>query len=114
MTNNCFLRIYKVNMKPSGIRRIIAFGPSLIRFFSKRDVGLGSKLLVFAALLYIIVPFDILPDFVPILGWVEDVIIGFLTYHFVNRKVTPDPAVDKNKDDDVITVDARVIEEDVL
>ena len=99
-------------MKAFGIKRLIPFGPGLFRFFSNRGIGLGSKLLVIAALLYIVVPFDFFPDFVPVLGWLEDMIIALLTYSFVNQKVTSTPIVAKNKDVDAIPVDARVIEDE--
>lgn len=39
-----------------------------------RDPGtpLGAKLLLGAAVGYIILPFDLVPDFMPILGWIDD------------------------------------------
>jgi len=44
-------------------------------------------LLIILAVLYILSPFDILPDWVIGLGWLDDaVILGFLLRYFYNRK----------------------------
>ena len=33
-------------------------------------------LILLLALLYIICPIDLIPDFIPVAGWVDDVVVG--------------------------------------
>ncbi len=35
--------------------------------------------IVIAALAYVIFPFDLIPDFIPVLGWVDDGLVVYLT-----------------------------------
>ena len=56
----------------------------LYRFFLSPQVGGTQKVLVAGALLYIITPLDLIPDVVPVVGWLDDLgIAGFaLRYIF--------------------------------
>lgn len=48
-------------------------------------LSLGIKMLIIvAAAIYIIWPFDF--DFVPVLGWVDDLAVGYFAYKAINRK----------------------------
>jgi uncharacterized membrane protein YkvA (DUF1232 family) len=38
---------------------------------------LSSKVIAVLALLYIVLPVDLVPDFIPVLGWIDD---GVMTY----------------------------------
>ena len=99
-------------MAKIGITRLLAFGPNLIRFFTQSNITFKSKLIVTIALLYILMPFDFVPDVMPIVGWIEDFIIGFLTFTYVNGKVNQEKKVKHYDDGNTITVDAKVIEEE--
>lgn len=50
-------------------------------------MGSASRVvLILLALLYIIIPYDVVPDFRPVLGWLDDVfILGLLVYYLVWR-----------------------------
>ena len=99
-------------MNSSVIKRLALFGPQLFRFFSRANIPFRSKLLVIIATLYIIFPFDILPDFLPVLGWLEDIVIGLLTFSYVNRKTSLDNSGNQKKEAPPITVKAKVIEDE--
>ena len=46
----------------------------LIRLMLDRRVPLGLKMLLPAAVAYIILPFDLVPDFLPLLGRIDDLL----------------------------------------
>ena len=61
------------------IRQIPAFARLLIGLFRDRHVASTDKLLVAAALAYLLMPFDLVADFIPFLGMVDDVFLVALT-----------------------------------
>ena len=63
---------------------------------------------------YIIFPFDFVPDFLPVLGWLEDIVIGWVMFNYVNRTIAiaNDVSARKKDDSDIITVEAKVIGDD--
>jgi uncharacterized membrane protein YkvA (DUF1232 family) len=42
-------------------------------WFGDKTVSKWRKLLLGAALVYVVVPFDAIPDAIPIVGWLDDV-----------------------------------------
>lgn len=68
-------------------RETRGFGSKLVRYFKDPSVSGWKKAAGFAALAYLVMPFDISPDFVPIIGWLDDVgVLGAATA-FVVREV---------------------------
>ena len=50
---------------------------ALFRFMGDKRAPLAGKLFVVAALVYVVSPADIIPDVVPIIGWLDDIgVIG--------------------------------------
>jgi uncharacterized membrane protein YkvA (DUF1232 family) len=49
----------------------------LILFFALKDSRTGAlpKLVALGALIYLISPIDLIPDFIPVAGWLDDLII---------------------------------------
>ncbi len=42
-------------------------------YLSDPEVGRGRKLLLLLAVAYVVMPFDAIPDVIPVLGWLDDV-----------------------------------------
>jgi uncharacterized membrane protein YkvA (DUF1232 family) len=68
-----------------GLRRLIQFVtqlPSFAKLFSRlaKDprVGLIPKLVLSGTLLYFIMPFDLIPDFLPGIGQMDDLLVIFM------------------------------------
>jgi uncharacterized membrane protein YkvA (DUF1232 family) len=45
-------------------------------------------ILVVAALLYLISPIDAIPDFIPVVGWLDDVAVAGLVLGYLDRKAS--------------------------
>jgi len=46
---------------------------------------MGSKLLGLFALVYLVFPFDLLPDVVPVVGWIDDLGLSALAFVLLAR-----------------------------
>ena len=53
--------------------------------FLDRRVGTKIKLLPILAIIYVLSPLDLLPDIIPVVGWVDDLIVagGLLLLFFI-------------------------------
>jgi len=60
------------------------------RLIKDRRVPFWPKGLVFLALAYVIVPLDLLPDWLVFLGWVDDLILLILALIFLVRSSPPE------------------------
>ncbi|MGF1636428.1 MAG: YkvA family protein [Cyclobacteriaceae bacterium] len=63
----------------------------MIRAYIKghyRDIPWKSMLLITAALLYFLTPFDIIPDFIPVIGLVDDVSIVLWVFKSLNDDIS--------------------------
>ena len=65
-------------------------GRLLWRLARDRRVPLATKLLVAGTGLYLAVPFDIIPDWIPVLGYLDDVILVGLVLRRLVRSVPAD------------------------
>jgi len=45
------------------------------RLFRDRRIALWPKLLLAVAVVYLLVPFDLLPDWLPVIGEIDDVLV---------------------------------------
>ncbi|HSL11129.1 MAG TPA: DUF1232 domain-containing protein [Actinomycetota bacterium] len=75
-------------------KRLLTLVPNLVTLFrgllGDDGVPLGSKLLLGGALLWIVSPVDLVPEFVPVLGPLDDAIVGALVLRHVVRRAGPD------------------------
>ena len=97
----------------SGIGRLI------LRLMMDRRVSIWSKLIIPGGIVYMVSPIDVLPDIIPIMGWIDDILAivvsvvlfllsiprDVLREHIGGAKAPP-------RDDSVIDGSARVVDED--
>lgn len=52
----------------------------IIRFFYDKEVNISKKLLFFIPILYLLFPFDFIPDYFPLLGYLDDIAVFVLMW----------------------------------
>jgi len=76
-------------------RELVTLVPNLVRLFAgllrDRRVPLRAKVVIAAASAYVAFPIDLIPEFVPVVGSLDDAIVAALALRFVLR--TTDGAV---------------------
>ena len=60
---------------------------ALVRYFRDREASLLGKLFVLAALVYVVSPVDLIPDAIPIVGWLDDLGVMSLAVAWMWRVV---------------------------
>ena len=99
----------------SGIGRLI------LRLMLDRRVPIWSKLIIPGGIIYLISPFDIIPDFLIGLGWLDDIFAIVATTVLFLLSIPSDilrehlsggRAPSTKGDDNVIDGSARVVDED--
>ena len=76
-----------------GVREILRLLPDLVRLL-KRLTGdptlpRGVRVRVWLLLVYLAIPVDLVPDFIPVVGYADDVVIVALVLRSVARKTGP-------------------------
>jgi uncharacterized membrane protein YkvA (DUF1232 family) len=96
--------------QPTGsLNELLAQGRLAWRLFTDPRVPMGAKLLPLLAVLYVLMPIDLMPDIVPALGQIDDLAILLLAIRaFI--QLAPDEVV-REGDDDVVTTSYRVKDE---
>lgn len=78
----------------SAARELATLIPNLVALFRglARDprVSRGSKLLLLLAVLWFVSPIDLVPEFVPVAGPLDDAIVAALVLRWVLRRTDPD------------------------
>ena len=59
---------------------------SFWRYITHRDTPKGPKLALLAAMLYVLLPVDLIPDVAPMIGWLDDVGFASLAVGYVARQ----------------------------
>ncbi len=59
-----------------------------------------NKIWIILAVIYILLPYDLLPDFIPLRGWIDDLLIAaFLAYRLLRRPETGRNTGDRGQED---------------
>jgi uncharacterized membrane protein YkvA (DUF1232 family) len=62
----------------------------LRRLATDRSIGVGVRVRLWLLFVYLAVPIDLIPDFVPVLGYADDAIIVAAVLRSVVRRAGPD------------------------
>ena len=78
--------------------------PTVGRYFTCREISFWEKSLVSVlTLLYILSPVDLLPDVVPVIGWLDDIGVGALFLAYCSWRMERVGLADKPKEDAIET-----------
>jgi len=74
------------------IRRIPLIDRTLAAYYCARDpeTPLYARIAIFFAIAYFIMPFDLIPDFIPFVAHLDDAAVMLLAIRLVNHRITPD------------------------
>jgi uncharacterized membrane protein YkvA (DUF1232 family) len=90
-----FIAWLAVSGRRESVRVVAGLVPDFIVLFRRllgdRRVPRRSKLLLAAVIPYLAMPFDLVPDFVPVAGYLDDAVIVALVLRWVLRGTGPDP-----------------------
>ncbi|MBX3623322.1 MAG: DUF1232 domain-containing protein [Rhizobacter sp.] len=84
--------VFKVGrlVRRANAARLATYLIALWKLFKHRDTPRSAKLLAIAVLAYAVSPIDLIPDFIPVLGQLDDLVIVPLGIALVAR-LTPKP-----------------------
>ena len=93
---------------------------TFLRMMLNSQIPFKYKLLPILAVLYVVSPFDFLPDFIPMIGWADDLIVLILAiFVFIGlspknimRDASKDDQPQKNKSSKIFDGKYRVIKDD--
>ena len=64
---------------------------------TRQDMPIDAKLKIMGALAYLVMPLDLIPDFIPVVGWTDDA--AALAFAYTSAQVYVDDLVKKEADD---------------
>ncbi len=89
-----FIAWLAVSGRRESMRAVAGLVPDFIVLFRRllgdRRVPRRSKLLLLAVIPYLAMPFDLVPDFVPVAGYLDDAVIVAFVLRWVLRGTGPD------------------------
>ncbi|RFA15520.1 hypothetical protein B7R22_06745 [Subtercola boreus] len=74
----------------ASLRDLLRLAPDVVRLLkrlaSDRAVPRGVRIWLIVLLIYLISPIDLIPDFIPVLGYADDALIVAIALRFATRK----------------------------
>ena len=89
-----FLVILIASGRRDEARALVRFIPDCVvllrRILAEEDVSGRTKVLLILTIAYLVFPIDVVPDFIPILGHLDDALLLFWTLRSILRQVSPE------------------------
>ena len=83
--------LWLIRPRDVGLRDLVSVVPDVLRLIralvADRTTPLGVRLALVVLLLWILSPIDLIPEFVPVLGPLDDVVVTVLVLRYVARRV---------------------------
>lgn len=88
------LLLWRLKPDAGRLQEAIRLLPDVVRLLARlardRSLPFGVRLRLWLLLAYLAMPFDLIPDFIPVLGYADDAIIVAATLRSVMRRTTPE------------------------
>lgn len=72
------------------LRDILRLAPDVIRLVTRlvrdRTVSIGVRIWLGVLLVYLVSPIDLIPDFIPVLGYADDALVVAIALRFATRR----------------------------
>lgn len=68
-------------------------------YFISGSCSATNKMLVMGALIYLVSPIDLVPDYIPVIGWLDDVGVATAVLAFLNGKLDAMSEIDNTSPD---------------
>ena len=83
--------LWLMRPKEARLRDLLAVIPDLLRLvrdlLADREVPLSVRLALLGLLAYLVNPIDLVPEFVPVLGPLDDVVVATVVLRYVSRRL---------------------------
>jgi len=74
----------------ASLRELLRVVPDVVRLLKRlacdRTVPVGVRIWLFVLLVYLVSPIDLIPDFIPVLGYADDAIVVALAVRFATHR----------------------------
>jgi uncharacterized membrane protein YkvA (DUF1232 family) len=67
----------------------IGYVHAFFRFMADRRASFFGKMWVLLAIAYVVMPFDVIPDIAPVIGWLDDLGVVAMTLAYLSRVLQP-------------------------
>ena len=83
--------LWLVRPRDVGLRELVAVVPDVLRLvrdlLADRTTPFGVRLALGALLAWLLSPIDLIPEFVPVVGPLDDVVVAVLVMRYVRRRL---------------------------
>lgn len=84
------MRLPGIGSLVSGVPLLVREGRTVWRLVQDPRVPLLPKAVVAVVVLYVLSPFDFLPDFIPLLGQLDDLALMLGAFHLFKQMIPPE------------------------